>query len=105
MTENLHTSPHRAKLHEIIFEADTPGGKAFDVALLVFILASVIAIMLESVAPVRQEYGAALRAFEWTVTLSSPWNMCFGSTAWEDRWLTRSASTASSTFLPSFPPI
>jgi len=69
VTETLQTSPHRAKLHEIIFEADTPGGKAFDVALLVFILASVIAIMLESVAPVREEYGATLRAFEWSVTL------------------------------------
>lgn len=59
----------RAKLHEIIFEADTPGGKAFDVALLVFILASVVAVMLDSVSSVRQEYGAALRVFEWVVTV------------------------------------
>ncbi len=60
---------NRAKLHEIIFEADTPAGKAFDVALLVAILASVLAVVLESVAPIRQNYGAVLRAFEWLVTI------------------------------------
>jgi voltage-gated potassium channel len=60
--------PSRAKLHETTFEADTPAGKAFDVALLVLILASVLAVMLESVAPIRHQYGAALRAFEWLVT-------------------------------------
>ena len=38
-------------------------------ALLVFILASVVAVMLESVAPVREAYGAALRAAEWTITI------------------------------------
>jgi len=50
-------------------EADTPAGKAFDVALLVFILASVVAVMLESVVSVREDYGSALRAFEWVITI------------------------------------
>jgi len=59
----------RAKLHEIIFEADTPGGKAFDVALLIFIVASVVAVMLDSVGSVRNEYGGVLRAIEWTTTI------------------------------------
>ena len=53
----------------MIFEADTPAGKAFDVALLVLIVASVLAVMLESVASVREHYGAVLRGFEWLVTI------------------------------------
>ena len=69
MHEPASLSSRRAQLHEIIFEADTPAGKAFDVALLVLILASVIAFMLESVAPIREEYGPILRIFEWTITL------------------------------------
>ena len=61
--------PSRARFHEVIFEADTPIGKAFDIALLTLILASVLAVVLESVAPIRQQYGAVLRAFEWIVTI------------------------------------
>ncbi len=60
---------HRAKLHEIIFEADTPAGKVFDLALLVLILASIVAVMLESVTAVREDYGTVLRGFEWLVTI------------------------------------
>jgi len=58
----------RARLHEVIFEADTPAGRAFDVCLLVAILVSVIAVMLESVAGIRRQYGGVLRAVEWTLT-------------------------------------
>ena len=35
-------------LYEIIFESDTKAGKAFDVILLIVILASVILVILES---------------------------------------------------------
>jgi len=59
----------RARLHEIIFEADTPAGKAFDVALLGAIGLSVVAVMLDSVAAVQARYGAALYAAEWGFTL------------------------------------
>ncbi len=59
----------RERWREIIFEADTPAGKAFDVALLVAILASVLAVMLESVESVRVNAGAALRIAEWTFTV------------------------------------
>ncbi len=59
----------RHRLHEIIFEADTAAGKAFDVALLVTILLSVIAVLLESVASIREEYGGVLRAAEWFFTI------------------------------------
>ena len=40
----------RSRLHEVIFEADTPAGKTFDVVLIASILASVTAVMLESAA-------------------------------------------------------
>jgi voltage-gated potassium channel len=50
----------REQLHEIIFEADTPAGKAFDVALLVVILASVLAVMLETVPSLFLKYPKVL---------------------------------------------
>ncbi len=59
----------RARLHEIIFEAETPGGRAFDVALLLAIVLSVIAVCLESVGSIRAQYGGPLRALEWLFTL------------------------------------
>lgn len=62
-------APLRARLHEVIFEADTPAGKAFDVVLIVAILASVAAVMAESIESVRLEHGAALRAAEWVFTV------------------------------------
>jgi len=62
-------SPHRLKLHEIIFEADTPLGKLFDILLLVSILTSVVVVMLESVGSIKAEYGNFLTAAEWTFTI------------------------------------
>jgi voltage-gated potassium channel len=59
----------REWLHEVIFEADTPAGKAFDVALLVGIAASVLAVLLESIAAIRHSYGGLLRGIEWALTL------------------------------------
>ena len=59
----------RGKLHEIIFEADTPAGKAFDVALLVAILVSVVAVGLETVEAVDREHHGLLVTIEWTVTV------------------------------------
>jgi len=59
----------RSRLHEIIFEADTRAGKTFDVALLVAILLSVAAVLLESVASIRDRHGPMLRAVEWLFTI------------------------------------
>ena len=44
------------KLHSIIYEADTPAGKLFDVLLLITILLSVLFVALESVAYIDDEY-------------------------------------------------
>ena len=62
-------APWRERIRVVIFEADTPAGKAFDVGLLVAILASVIAVMLDSVAPIRAAYGRGLHVAEWVFTL------------------------------------
>jgi len=59
----------RPKLHEIIFEADTPAGKFFDIALIVFILLSTLCVMLDSVSEIRAAYSAVLNALEWFFTL------------------------------------
>jgi len=59
----------REKLHEIIYEADTPAGKAFDVILLVFILASIALVMLESVNEIDAKYHDLINIAEWAVTI------------------------------------
>jgi len=61
--------PWRKKLHEIIFGYDTFGGKLFDIVLLVAIILSVIAVMLESVSHINQQYGVLLRDTEWVFTI------------------------------------
>ncbi|REJ66314.1 MAG: ion transporter [Planctomycetota bacterium] len=50
----------RDRWYEVIFEADTPAGKMFDVLLLVAILASVLVVMLESVESIRRAYPLLL---------------------------------------------
>ena len=59
----------RARLHEIIFEADTPEGRLFDLVLLVAIMSSVTVVLLDSVASVRARAGPTLRALEWGFTI------------------------------------
>jgi voltage-gated potassium channel len=56
-------------LYEIIYEADTGTGKLFDVVLLIFILASIVLVMLESVNWIDAEYHKALYIGEWLVTI------------------------------------
>ncbi len=63
------TPSRRARLHEVIFEAETPAGKAFDVGLLVAIVLSIVAVCLESVPEVRTRWGSELRAVEWLFTI------------------------------------
>ena len=60
--------PWRERLHTVIFEADTPAGKRFDVLLLWAILLSVATVLVESVASVRESFGPALRMAEFVFT-------------------------------------
>ncbi|MGL6070153.1 ion transporter [Craterilacuibacter sp.] len=54
----------RRKLYIIIFEADTRAGRTFDILLLLAIVASVLCVMLESVAGIRNSYGTQLKVLD-----------------------------------------
>ena len=62
-------SPFRERLYEIIFEADTPEGKFFDIVLLISIFASVIVVMLETVPNYNEKYGRIFIVLEWIFTI------------------------------------
>jgi len=53
----------------VIFESDTPGAKAFDIALIIAILLSVAVILLSSVEQYAQRYDTLFFYMEWTFTL------------------------------------
>ena len=57
------------KLYKIIFEANTPTGKAFDVALLIAILASVGIVIMESVEDYATRFTNFFFYTEWAFTL------------------------------------
>lgn len=59
----------REKLRIIIFEADTPAGKFFDIALLLAIGLSVTVVMLDSVEEFHAQYGPWLYGLEWLFTI------------------------------------
>ncbi|MFO7446070.1 MAG: ion transporter [Ignavibacteriaceae bacterium] len=59
----------RKKLYEIIFEADTPAGRTFDIILLWGIILSVTAVFLESIGSVKAKYGNILYLTEWFFTI------------------------------------
>jgi len=59
----------REKIHEIIYEADTPEGKLFDVILLITIIASILLVMLESVESIDFKYHDYLNIGEWIITI------------------------------------
>ncbi len=69
MNTEKKTLTWKEKVHEIIYEADTPMGKWFDIVLFILIIISVILVMLESVKEIDNKYHDALYAFEWVVTI------------------------------------
>lgn len=60
---------NRDRLHEIIFEADTPTGKFFDIALLVAIVLSIIVVMLESSNGWSEQIKELFVILEWVFTV------------------------------------
>lgn len=59
----------KTKLHNIIYEADTPAGKWFDIILLIAIITSIILVMLESVNSIDAKYHNILNISEWIITI------------------------------------
>ena len=69
MTEPDKRTSYKDKVRLIIFEAHTPAGKAFDVGLIICILVSVVAVLLDSVANLHDSYGRYFLAIEWFFTI------------------------------------
>ena len=68
----LHGKPDsgwRRSVYTVIFEADTPGGRRFDQALIWTILLSVLVVMADSVESIVNRYGPILQVLEWIFTV------------------------------------
>lgn len=61
-------SPVQRKLHNIIFEADTLGGKVFDIVLLACIFLNVFITAIDSIEFFHKEYANLLLTAEWIFT-------------------------------------
>ncbi|MCP9337854.1 ion transporter [Stutzerimonas xanthomarina] len=64
----LRTMSWRERIYVIIFFTNTPAGKLFDTTLLFFIFASLVVVMLDSVAIYNDQYGGVLDGLEWLFT-------------------------------------
>jgi voltage-gated potassium channel len=62
-------TPLRQRVHDIIFQHDTPAERAFDVAVIVAIVLSVLVVMLDSVASLNVRYARAFAIAEWVFTI------------------------------------
>ena len=58
----------RQRLYIVIFEAETPAGRAFDLALLALILISVATVMLDSVSEINARFSDEFNRAEWFFT-------------------------------------
>jgi len=59
----------RQRIYIIIFEADTRAGRAFDLALIFFILLSVVLVMPDSIPGIHDHVGVWLLGGEWLITV------------------------------------
>ncbi len=59
----------KRRLYQIIFEADTPAGKLFDIVLIAFILLSIAVVMLESDDTLPVNINRAMVLMEWCLTI------------------------------------
>jgi len=68
LNKNKSRSALQEKINEVIFGTDTPAGKLFDEILIIVILLSVLAMMLDSVNTWSSQFGEVLTFVEWTFT-------------------------------------
>jgi voltage-gated potassium channel len=59
----------RLRLYRVIFESDTPVGRAFDVAVIWLILSSVVIVVLDSVESIGGRASSLFDALEWAFTI------------------------------------
>jgi len=66
--DSLNGMSWRERLYVIIFFTNTPSGKRFDTWLLIVIFASLVVVMLDSIASFNQLHGPLLTRLEWGFT-------------------------------------
>jgi voltage-gated potassium channel len=59
----------RRRMYDVIFEADTPAGRRFDIALVLAILLSILVVVLDSVPALHRDHAELLNTFEWGFTV------------------------------------
>src|SRR5690554_348963 len=69
MAEKKPLADWKIKVHDIIYEAETPAGKLFDIILLIAIVASILLVMLESVESLDKQYHTFFNISEWVITI------------------------------------
>ena len=69
MKEPKHKTNWKTKLYKIIYEADTPAGKWFDIVLIIAIVLSILLVMLESVESFNAKYHDFFNISEWVITI------------------------------------
>jgi len=67
--DRLISSSQKEELHQVIFQANTPAGRQFDTFLTYLIMASVLVVMLETVAAYQKVYWWIFFILEWVFTL------------------------------------
>ncbi len=67
--KNTSQNNWKTRLHEVIYEADTPAGKLFDVVLLILILTSIVFVMLETITSFNNKYADYFNIAEWVITI------------------------------------
>lgn len=68
MAEDSHESRWRKELYRIIFMADTPGARAFDLIVIFAILISIVAVSVESMQGLSDDVYEIVRYVEWGLT-------------------------------------
>ena len=64
------------KIYEVIFGYESKAGRWFDILLMLLIIISVSAVLLDSIASVHAHYGELLYQFELIFTLLFTVEMC-----------------------------
>lgn len=87
-----HTHPSfglehiRHRIHVVIDGTDTPMGKAFDIVLLVTVLASVLVVVLDSVLLFHMQYETLFYYLEWFFTILFTFEYALRIFAAPNRW-------------------
>lgn len=64
-----NTTSLRSQIHEVIFGYESRAGKLFDIVLICMILASVTAVLFDSISSYHLRYGEFLIRLEWFFTI------------------------------------